>query len=129
MTPPLLPLCEDCDQEARAPRSRRCNPCRKARKAAQKATWQREHRDKRREDTRPIRIPRTQADTAIERALSAVTALDPLKAHLVTRATTSRAARDHLAALTQTETTLRDIASLLTRLPSQQGLRHEDPTP
>lgn len=113
MTPPLLPLCEDCDQEARAPRSRRCNPCRQARKADQKANWQREHRDKKRADTRPLRIPRDLAADAIASLDSAIAALEPLKTHLATRAPTSRAARDHLTALTDTEATLRGIASLL----------------
>ena len=113
VTPPLLPLCEDCDQEPRALRSRRCGPCRQARKATQKATWQRENRDKRRADARPIRISRDQADDAIASLDSAIAALQPLKDHLATRAPTSRAAREHLTALGSAVAALGQVRTLV----------------
>lgn len=113
VTPPLLPLCEDCDERPRAHRSRRCEECRARRKAAQKAAWQRENRDRRRADTRPISVGRDEAGAAIASLDAAITALQPLKTHLTTRAPTSQAARDHLTALTQAEASLRDFTRLL----------------
>ena len=86
MTPALLPLCEDCDQEARAPRSRPCNPCREARKAAQKATWQRENRDQRRAEARPIRVPAGRVGPALAEARAAVAALQSTRTRLAPRA-------------------------------------------
>lgn len=113
VTPPLLPLCEDCDQAARAPRSRRCIPCREARKATQKATWQRENRDKRRADTRPILVTREAAAASVAELLASLTSLQPLRSHLLARASSSRLAREALTALESAFTAMENVTELL----------------
>lgn len=112
MSRALLPMCEDCDERPRAPRSRRCDPCREQRKAAHKASWQREHRDARRADARPVSIPRAEGSAAAQAALEALTALAPVRTRIAQRAEASREARDAVIALdlvADTLTRLRDM--------------------
>lgn len=127
MTPPLLPLCEDCDQRPRAHRSRRCDPCRAARKASQKSAWQRQNRDAHRASKRPLQIPRDKAQATLAAASAAFADLIPLRDHLARQGQRSSQARQAAEDLNQALRAWEQLRDLLTtadasRLtPSQRG--------